>query len=48
MSENITRRVALLTATAVAILSGDRVAAGRQMTLQLELGTGATTRSLRR
>jgi hypothetical protein len=29
MSENITRRVALLTATAVAILSGDRVAAGR-------------------
>ena len=28
MSENITRRVALLTATAAAILSGDRVAAG--------------------
>ena len=28
MSENITRRVALLTATAVAILSGDRAAAG--------------------
>ena len=28
MSGNMTRRVALLTAAAVAILSGDRVAAG--------------------
>jgi len=37
MSENITRRVALLTATAVAILSGDRAAAGNRTADDREL-----------